>query len=327
MYYFLINPNSSKGATKKVWEEDLKPALDSKEIEYDHVFTERAMHAVELARAAVEDNGYTNIIAIGGDGTNNETVNGVLNEKGQLINKDTTLGLICSGTGSDFIKTMGIPKDPVEALDLVLEGNTRTIDVLKGRFQVLDGAEERERFSINVADAGLGGEVVERVNNMKKVRFGGKLTFMITELKCILKYKLKPSRVQIDGGDWIDLELINIFFGNCKYSGGGLKASYQAVPDDGLIDVFYIENIKKKFTLILNLAKLYSSDEAVEKLMEKFEGKVYYGRCKKAKLEPREGSPDILLDFDGELVGRAPLDIEIIPSAVKYFSPKINPGA
>ncbi|MFX0101894.1 MAG: diacylglycerol/lipid kinase family protein [Candidatus Hodarchaeota archaeon] len=320
-YHFIINPKSSKGATEKVWEEKLQPILKSKEIEYDSVFTEHSMHALELARAAAEDGGYKNIITVGGDGTNNETVNGVLDEKGQLINKDITLGLICSGTGSDFIKTMEIPRDPVEALDLVLKGNTQTIDVMKGRFQSLDGSEELERFSINVADAALGGEVVERVNNIKKSRLGGKLLFMLVELRTLMGYKLKPSRVQIDGGDWIDLELIAIFYGNCKFNGGGLRAATRAIPDDGLIDVFYVENIKSNFKLIINLAKLYGSNEAAEKLMKKFEDYTYYGRCKTSRLEPREGSLDILIDFDGELVGKAPLDIEIIPSAVKYFSP------
>jgi diacylglycerol kinase (ATP) len=115
--------------------------------------------------------------------------------------------------------------------------------------------------------------------------------------------------------------LINVFYGNCIFSGGGLKAAYKAVPDDGLMDVFYIENIKKNFTLIINLAKLYGSDKAVEKLLKKFKDYTYYGRCKTSRLEPKEGSRDILLDFDGELVGKAPLDIEIIPGALKFFSP------
>ena len=164
-------------------------------------------------------------------------------------------------------------------------------------------------------------EVVERVNNIKKSRLGGKLLFMLVELRTLMGYKRKPSRVQIDGGDWIDLELIAIFYGNCKFNGGGLRAATRAIPDDGLMDLFYVENIKSNFKLIVNLAKLYGNNEAAEKLIKKFEDFTDYTTCKTSRLEPKEGSRDILVDFDGELVGKAPLDIEIIPSAVKYFSP------
>nr|MDO8113382.1 diacylglycerol kinase family lipid kinase [Candidatus Sigynarchaeota archaeon] len=317
-YAFIINPHSAGGKTKKKWDSLLEPALKAKNVDYKVFFTERREHAIQLARDAAQSGGFKNVVSVGGDGTFHEVVNGVLDKNGKLVKPGTNVGVICSGTGSDFIKTIGIPQDPLAAIDLALKGNVRTIDVLKGTFQSVDG-QQMSKFSINVADAGVGGDVVALVNRSRKI-FGGKVTFQLAILRTFLSYKLKPVRVELDSETPRDIELVSIFFGNCIYNGGGLKAAYKAVPDDGLMDVFIIHGIKQKNVLAANMKELYKDDAAIEALMKKFPSNMSYGRYKKAKLIPA-GTKDVMLDFDGEMVGKGPLDIEIIPSAVNVLAP------
>mgnify|MGYP006292877119 CR=1 FL=1 len=323
-YAFIINPNAGKKKTRKKWESILEPILKRENIDFKPYFTEKREHAMQLAQQAVLEDNFDNIIAVGGDGTFHEVINGILDDTGNLIKNGIKTGIICAGTGSDFIKTVGIPFDLEKSLEIILEGNTRILDVLKGNLITQDN-NPIQKFSINVADAGLGGEVVDMVNRSKKI-FGGKFTFMWAELKTMLKYKHKPTLVYLDDKEPVEIDLIAIFFGNCIFNGGGLRAATRAVPDDGLIDVFWLEGIRSKLKLITNLVKLYKDDESVQALLEKFEGFVHYNRYKKARIEPvpNSGAPDILIDFDGELVGKAPLEIEIVPKIVNVFSPTLG---
>ncbi|HME53679.1 MAG TPA: diacylglycerol kinase family protein [Candidatus Lokiarchaeia archaeon] len=316
-FAFIVNPHSASGKTKKKWDSMLEPALKAKNVDYKVFFTEHREHAIQLAREALETGGFKNVVSVGGDGTFHEIVNGVLDSDGQMIKAGANVGIICSGTGSDFIKTLGIPQDPLQAIDILLKENVRTIDVLKGNFMSMDG-NPITKFCINVADAGIGGDVVDRVNRSKKI-FGGKATFMLAELRVIMGFKRKPISLQIDSEEPRDLELLQIFFSNCTYNGGGLRAGYKASPDDGWMDVFYMEGLSTGYAAS-NFSKLYKDDAIIEALIKKNEPHMFYTKAKNARLVPRNEKA-VLLDFDGEMVGKAPLDIEIIPSAVNVLSP------
>jgi diacylglycerol kinase (ATP) len=316
-FAFIVNPHSAGGKTKKKWDSLLEPALKAKNIDFKVFFTERREHAIQLAKDALETGGFKNVVSVGGDGTFHEIVNGVLDSEGQMIKTGSNVGIICSGTGSDFIKTLGIPQDPLQAIEILLKGNVRTIDVLKGNFTGMDG-NPLSKFSINIAEAGFGGAVVDRVNHMRKV-FNGKTTFYLATIRTLLALSPLPARIEIDDEPSKEIGLINVAFGNCVYNGGGLRMAHEAIPDDGIMDVLVIEGLKKS-VLVSSLQTLYEDNETIDALIKKHDPHMFYKRCKKARIEPT-GKKDLLLDFDGEMVGKAPLDIEIIPSGVNVLSP------
>ena len=316
-FAFIVNPHSAGGKTKKKWDTSLEPALKAKNVDYKVFFTERREHAIQLAKEALETGGFKNVVSVGGDGTFHEIVNGVLDSDGQMIKAGANVGIICSGTGSDFIKTLGIPQDPIQAIDILLKENVRTIDVLKGNFMGMDG-NAITKYSINIAEAGFGGAVVDRVNHMIKI-FNGKTTFYLATIRTLLALSPIPARIEIEGEQPRDIGLVNVAFGNCVYNGGGLRMAHEAIPDDGIMDVLVIEGLKKS-VLVSSLKTLYKDDAAIDALIKELDPHLYYTKCKKARIEP-SGKKDVLLDFDGEMVGKAPLDIEIIPSAVNVLCP------
>nr|MDO8115601.1 diacylglycerol kinase family lipid kinase [Candidatus Sigynarchaeota archaeon] len=317
-FAFIINPKAAAGKTLKTWNEVIEPLLKEKNVDFRPFFTERREHAIQIARDAATTGGFKNVISIGGDGTFHEVTNGLMDDKGHAIKSSVSAGIICSGTGSDFIKTVGIPRDPAGALEIVLQQKPKKLDILKGTFTGLDG-NQASRYSINIADAGFGGDVVDFVNRSTKI-FGGKFSFTRGALDTILKKKPIRAKIELDGIEPREVDLVAIFFGNCIFNGGGLRVAKDADPMDGVMDVALIEGMKK-MAIVSILLKFYKDKETVESQFKKYDKTMHYGRHKKARVSPVGPGRDILLDFDGEMVGKAPLDIEIIPSAINVLLP------
>ena len=129
------------------------------------VFTERAGHATELAGEIVQKNCDT-VVAVGGDGTVNEVVNGLF-QHNKLLSPNISLGIISQGTGKDLIKTLGIPADVTAAAKVIAGGNTQKFDLGCARFMDHQGSE-CVRLFVNVGDLGFGASVVDRVNRNTK---------------------------------------------------------------------------------------------------------------------------------------------------------------
>ncbi len=318
-FAFIINPKAAAGKTMKTWNNVIEPILKQKNVDYRAFFTERREHAIQIARDVVTTTGgFKNVISIGGDGTFHEVINGLMDDKGQAVKADINAGIICSGTGSDFIKTVGIPRDPVGALDIVLQQKPKKLDILKGTFSSMDGGQS-SRYSINIADAGFGGDVVDFVNRSTKI-FGGKFSFTRGALNTIMSKKPMRARIELDGTEPREVDLVAIFFGNCIFNGGGLRVAMDADPADGMMDVTMLEAMKK-MAIVSILLNFYKDRETVDAHFKKYNKTMYYGRHKKASVIPAGPGRDILLDFDGEMVGKAPLDIEVIPSVINVLLP------
>ena len=318
-YFFVVNPKSANGKTEKMWETIILPILKEKNIEFEFKFSEWIGHATEIANSAVKELGFNNIIAVGGDGTNHEVINGIVNDQGLLYNKDTKMGLICSGTGSDFIKTLKIPKDPSSALDVILNGNIKRIDLIRGDCVSIVDESPTSEICINVCSLALGGDIVHKTNNMTKI-FGGKATFMIASLNCLLKHKFYKIRYRKDTeNDWTEMNLNVGFFGNGEYNGGGMHPLASAKIDDGLFDTFLIRDYKR-MKLIGLLQKIYGEEEELIEFRKSDDRLSYYEKCEKFEIESLD-ERDILIDFDGEVVGKLPLTLKILPSRLDFFVP------
>jgi len=162
----IVNPESNKGRTKKRWNE-IKEALKTFFKEFKYEFTEKPFQAIELSRKAIKE-GTDLIVAVGGDGTINEIANGFY-ENEKVINPRTVLGIIPSGSGCDFIRSLNIPLSLKHALKVIAQAPSSWIDIGKVRFKDHQG-QDKERLFLNVADFGIGGEVVKKVNENRMRR-------------------------------------------------------------------------------------------------------------------------------------------------------------
>jgi len=162
----IVNPESDKGQTRKRWKH-IKEALKNFIKEFKYEFTERPLQAIEISRVAIKE-GAELVVGVGGDGTMNEIANGFY-ENRRIINPQASLGIVPSGTGCDFTRSLNIPLRLKNALKVITQAPSSWIDVGVVRYRNHSGQDE-ERFFLNVADFGIGGEVVRKVNQNRMKR-------------------------------------------------------------------------------------------------------------------------------------------------------------
>lgn len=303
--FFVVNPHSAGGRTGKVWPE-IKALAESVLGEVAFKFTEKTWHAVEITRAALRE-GYEMIVSLGGDGTNNEVVNGFF-EQGQLVNPEAVFGVVCSGTGSDFIRTLNVPRDFRAAVPLLAGKETKLTDVGKMTFRGHDG-KDADRYFINVASFGVGGEVDELVNKSSKA-LGGKVSFLWASLRGSLAYKNRTVEIRLDQGEPMTRKVFNVAVGNGQYFGAGMRTAPEAKVDDGLLDVV----IMGDFTFLEQLSLMRSIYDGKHLAMPKVESF-------RAKLVTASSPERVLLDVDGEQPGMLPASFSILPGVLRMKRP------
>jgi YegS/Rv2252/BmrU family lipid kinase len=266
-------------------------------------------HAEQLTGNALQD-GCDFVIAVGGDGTLNEMVNGYLKYGGAAKCK-AVLGVLPFGTGNDFARGTGINKNISQLLELVMRNQPKLLDAGSMGFQMPDG-QVNIRYFDNIADLGIGGDVVSRVNGdhlIKKI-LGGKVNFFIAILVTFLTYKHKKIRVSWEGFAW-EGSVLSLVVANGRYFGSGLGIAPEAKLDDGLFDVVIFANLSI-IDYLMNYAKLRKA-----KRIEHPE--VFYYRAKRVLVEPRSG--DVIVEADGELEGQAPVVYTCLPGALRFLIP------
>ncbi len=222
MLTFIVNPQAGSGFALKT-ERLLCDSLKEKGIEAHIVHTEHPGHATELARYAAAQSNCTGVIAVGGDGTAFEVACG-------LLGTSVPLGIIPAGTGNDFVKTVGIPKTPLDALDIILNRPARPVDV--GVFN--------DRIFLNVCGTGFDVTVLDYTLAAKKyVR--GILPYLIGLVRGITHYEPVHLRFTADGVTE-EREVLICSIANGRFFGGGIPICPDARPDDGLFDLVVVEN-------------------------------------------------------------------------------------
>ncbi len=302
-YMFIVNPASSNGKTGRRWPA-IKKILDEKDLDYDFRITAGPLEATELAKDSLNQ-GVRVVVSVGGDGTLNEVVNGFFQVDAEIRGK-SSLGVISMGTGSDFIRTSGIPKDIRAAVETIDRGKAALLDVGHVRFTGTDG-RAAGRYFLNVADVGLGGETVERVNNTSKA-LGGFVSFLWGVIISIFLYKNKEMTVVIDEEVTWKGKLVSVALGNGRFFGGGMKITPQAMLDDGLLDITLLPDFSK-LKLLISLPRVYSGRHL------DIAG-VKHARGKKVSITSPE---TVLLDLDGEMPGRVPMEVELLPKALQVI--------
>jgi diacylglycerol kinase (ATP) len=298
---FIVNPQSNKGRTGKRWQH-IKEALSAFFKEFKYEFTEKPLHAIEISRSAIKD-GSELIVAIGGDGTVNEIANGFF-ENLKIINPQTILGLIPSGTGCDLSRSLKIPNRLKHALEVITQAPSALIDIGQTTFVNHLGQQE-ERMFLNVGDFGVGGEVVKRVNDNRMKRRAS------SYLKCLLSvffnYRNKKIKIKIDGNDIPQDEYLIGAVANGKIFGKGMKIAPNAKLNDGYFDIILIKGMKS-WQFLLNAYRLYSGTHLSLPQISLIQGK-------KIEADSFEGD-EVLIELDGEQLGRLPANFEILPSRI-----------
>ncbi|MDG1481079.1 MAG: diacylglycerol kinase family lipid kinase [Myxococcota bacterium] len=232
----VINPNAAGGRVGKQWA-DLSRELRLRLGKIELMLTERAGHATALARDAVRA-GATTILSMGGDGTHNEVVNGIM--QAEPAPGVVRLGLLPAGTGGDFRRMCLNNADALTAAAALPHAKSTPIDVGSLSFRADDGTEAH-RYFINVASFGIGG-VVDRFVNSSKKRLGGKATFYIATLRALAAYQPATVRLTLDGRDLGEHTITNIMVCNGRFAGGGMKFAPDARLSDGKFDVVIFQH-------------------------------------------------------------------------------------
>lgn len=302
----ILNPASAGGRTGRGWPR-VAARLRRAGLDFDAVLTDRRGAAVELARAAVRE-GRPVVVAAGGDGTVNEVANGFF-EGDEPISTVSRLAVLPMGTGGDFRRMWGLPKEVEAAAAIILGGRVRRIDAGLVKCATSRGVTARLAF-VNIADAGIGGEVVDRVNRGFRL-LGGTVTFAAASVLTGLRWKNKPMRAVIDGVT-TDLVAQQVVVANCRYFGGGMMIAPAAVPDDGLFDVIVAGDLG---TLEGARALLrYRRGTHLEMGSAKFT----HQRARRVELSSPER---VLLDVDGEQPGVLPATFDVVPGAIEMVVP------
>ena len=299
--FLVVNPRSANGDTGRRWPDILGAACTSMG-DVGSAFTQSPLHAAELTAKALAD-GYQCIVAVGGDGTLNEVVNGFFQVPGGPP-AGATVAVIPRGTGGDFRRTFGWSTSLRSACARIRAGQTRPLDV--GRVSFVDGqGQPAQRYFVNVVSFGVSGQVDKEVNAAGK-GLGGKATFFLASVKAMWRFRDQRVRLRADGGKWEELAITTVAVANCQYFGGGMRVAPTADPSDGHFDV----TVWSGYTLLdfaLKSKRIYDGTHV----------QLAGTRTFRARLLEAESNEEVLLDVDGEQPGRLPVRVELLPGALR----------
>ena len=307
----IVNPKSAAGATRGKWASiasDLRTHFGP----FNVAFTKGPGDGVNLVRRAVES-GRRFVIACGGDGTINEVANGIL-ESGA----DVELGILPSGTGGDFRRTIGMPNGIRDAARALREGYTRRIDVGRVTFQN-DQGEQVSRYFLNVSSFGLAASILDRVKSTTSLkwlpidRVRGRASFALSTLQEVLDLEPVTVKVSVDGETPSRLQTVNFCIANARYFGGGMMIAPDAKLSDGLLNVVNIGDIATA-KVLLNAHTLYRGTHGTLR-------EVNERLAKRIEVSAVDLNKEIRLETDGELPGRLPAAYEVVPAALKIRIP------
>jgi YegS/Rv2252/BmrU family lipid kinase len=305
----VVNPNSQGGRLGKRWPE-IADKL-GRALPFDDAVTKGSGDATKLTRDALRA-GAEQIVAIGGDGTVNEVVNGFFDEAGTAIAPEASFALIPFGTGGDFRRTMHLPVDLDEAIGVVAAGKRSKIDVGKLEFTA-DGGKALRMFA-NIASFGVSGVVDRLVNESGKKL--GRLSFAWATVRATWSYKNQRVQLVFDGKERVEATINTVAVANGKYFGGAMMVAPDAVVDDGLFDVVALGD--------LGFGDLLKSGRRIYKGTHVSMDKVTCRRARVVEAEPIEPGGVVELDVDGECPGRLPARFELVPSALWVIAPVMN---
>jgi YegS/Rv2252/BmrU family lipid kinase len=236
-------------------------------------------------------------------------VNGYF-EQGRAHNDAAAIGLLPSGTGSDFGRSIGQTRRR-DFIERLLNPKTRPVDVARATFHKHDGTTSF-RFFINVASFGLGGEVsaiVNRWRNSLPRWIGGRARFKAAALAALWRYRNIPVSIKLDNERELQASSNLIVVANGKFAGGGMMLAPNAELEDGLLDVIVTDGITR-WDVITELPR-------IQRGWHLKNPKVSELRAREVSVESEE---PMAVDLDGEMVGYTPVRISLLPASVRFIA-------
>ncbi|MDD7915537.1 diacylglycerol/lipid kinase family protein [Polaribacter ponticola] len=295
-WFIIANSTSGNRNFSKQWKE-IEQLLKNKNINYSFAFTQFSKHEVELVDTAIQQ-GFRNIISVGGDGTLHHVVNGIMLQR-YVKTSDITIAVIPIGTGNDWIKTYNIPEKLENVIEIITKKKIITQDI-----GVLETENKTITYFNNVAGLGYDGYIVNKLESLK--RFGA-IAYLLSGLAGLLLYKKSIFKIIIDD-KIIETNCLMTLFGICNFSGGGMQFTKDVNPSDGLLDITIAKNLNI-FDLIFNIRKLYSGSIVHHKKIETY-------KTKTITVLPIDTKP--FIQADGELIGSGKVTVKIIEKAINF---------
>lgn len=300
--FLIVNPASASGRTGRHFD-SIARAVRASVGDFECAFTHARGDAVLLARQAVAAGG-TLLVAVGGDGTASEVIDGM--QQTPSSQEAPLFGFIPRGTGGDLRRTIGISEDVAGAAQALASRNVAVLDLGRVEFSGPDGTRQVRHFA-NVAGMGISGVVSRLVNHGIRLP-SGRLSFMLATARALLTWTDQPVRWRVDGGPWHEEPLTALSVCNGRYFGGGMMVAPDARMDDGLFDVVLWKGLSIS-DFVVKRPMLYDGTHLRLENTRALRAKV-------VEVEP-VGDEDVNLDVDGENPGTLPARFTILPGALR----------
>jgi YegS/Rv2252/BmrU family lipid kinase len=299
----IVNPRARDGAAGRRFagvERRLRAAIGPFEV----AWTQGPRDAERLAREAVRS-GVERLLVAGGDGTLSEVATGLL---GAGLGDYARIGILPFGTGGDYAKTLGLPRDVDRAIACIAEGKLRRVDASRVTLRD-DSGLDRIVYGLNITSLGISALVVT-LTERAPTFLGGSGAFLLGTLRAILRHRSLAVTLRVDGVTVHDGPLILATAANGRYFGGGMLVAPQAHCDDGRLDAVVVAGLSKP-QLLAKLALIYRGSHLRDPAV-----KLHRGRVVEA-----QGSPSVRVEVDGEALGSLPVRIEVLEGALSLYAP------
>lgn len=316
----VVNVFAASRKAGSIWK-GVASCMEEHGIDYKARYTGGEGNATAITMKACAE-GFREFVAVGGDGTIHDVLNGIAlyvdSHPADVRMSDFTLAVLPVGSGNDWIKTFGVPRDINAAVSILRDGCAVTQDVVRVTKINGSGSDGDISYMANIAGIGLDSRVCEIVNRKKDQGQRGKSLYLSALMYCLKHRSPISARVICDGSEVFNGKYFSIAFGTGKYSGGGMRQTPLAVPDDGLIDVTIIPDIPL-WIIATKIFKLFTGSFHTVKQLT-------LARCKVVEVYPQTQADNELVEVDGNIIGRAPVRMEVIDDQINIMVPsKMGP--
>ena len=313
IWLIVVNVFAASKKAGELWRR-AESLLKQEGISYECRYTGDSGNACRIAEDSARE-GYRKFVAVGGDGTVHDVLNGIMYfvdspELKTVRLEDFYLAVLPMGSGNDWIKSLGIPRDVKNIVGLISSGLFGRQDVVKVSLKDESGSPKSVTYMANVGGVGIDADVCRIVNVNKKMGMSGKILYVKALIQCLMRRVPVVARVLCDGEEVYHGKYFSIAFGIGKYSGGGMRQTSDAVMDDGLLDMTIIPELGA-LTIAMKAPQLFTGTfSRIKQLVSK--------RGTKIEVIPDNGRPYV--EVDGEVIGTAPVCMEIMGQQINVLT-------
>lgn len=317
IWFAVLNVYAASKQAVKRWTKAEK-RLKDRGVVYHGNRTGRSGNAMEITFDACMA-GYRKFVAVGGDGTIHDVLNGIAafvdwaTENGSNIHlSEFALAAIPVGSGNDWIKSVAVPKDVADAVDVLVDGTLKRQDVVRVSLTDKGQRELSRSYMANIGGIGIDARVCEKVNALKKKGKRGRILYVTSLIESIMERKPKMAKVICDGKTVFDGAYFSMAFGVGKYSGGGMRQTPEAVLDDGLLDMTIIPELPMR-RIAREAPRLFTDTFLkVPELVTSKSKTITICPYGSDELEP--------IEIDGEVVGRGDVRFEVLDGQINIMT-------